>query len=57
MNIFGFVISLALFVGGIYMMGEAFYADGLESVVFIGGILVTSLGVFIPIHIMKRIDS
>lgn len=57
MNIFGFVISLALFVGGIYMMGEAFYVDGLESVVFMGGILVTSLGVFIPIHIMKRIDS
>jgi len=56
-NIFGFVISLALFVGGIYMMGEAFYVDGLESVVFMGGILVTSLGVFIPIHIMKRIDS
>lgn len=57
MNIFGFVISFALFVGGIYLMGEAFYFEGLESVVFIGGILVTSLGVFIPIHIMKRIDS
>ncbi|EPR76932.1 hypothetical protein ADILRU_0771 [Leifsonia rubra CMS 76R] len=57
MNILGFVISLALFVGGIYMMGEAFYVEGLESVVFIGGILVTALGVFIPIHIMKRINS
>ncbi|TQO21006.1 hypothetical protein FB472_2668 [Rhodoglobus vestalii] len=57
MNILGFVISLALFVGGIYMMGEAFYVEGLESVVFIGGILVTTLGVFIPIHIMKRINS
>lgn len=57
MNIFGFVISLALFVGGIYMMGEAFYVEGLESVVFIGGLLVTSLGVFIPVHIMKRINS
>ncbi|WP_219948201.1 hypothetical protein [Salinibacterium sp. M195] len=57
MNIFGFVISLALFVGGIYMMGEAFYVEGLESVVFSGGLLVTCLGVFIPVHIMKRIDS
>jgi hypothetical protein len=56
-NIFGFVISLALFVGGIYLMGQAFYVEGLESVVFIGGILVTSLGVAIPIHIMKRVDS
>ena len=57
MNIFGFVISLALFVGGIYMMGEAFYVEGLESVVFIGGLLVTTAGVFIPIHVMKRVDS
>jgi hypothetical protein len=56
-NIFGFVISLALFVGGLYMMGEAFYVEGLESVVFIGGLLVTSLGVFVPVHIMKRINS
>ncbi|MBH0053892.1 MULTISPECIES: hypothetical protein [unclassified Salinibacterium] len=57
MNIFGFVISFVLFVGGIYMMGEAFYVEGLESVVFIGGLLVTTLGVFIPIHVMKRVDS
>jgi hypothetical protein len=56
-NIFGFVISLALFVGGIYMMGEAFYVEGLESVIFMGGLLITCLGVFIPVHIMKRIDS
>ncbi|MGV8877359.1 MAG: hypothetical protein ACOH1K_07595 [Rhodoglobus sp.] len=57
MNIFGFVISLALFVGGIYLMGESFAAVGIESIVFTGGLLVTSLGVFIPVHIMKRIDS
>jgi len=56
-NIFGFVISFVLFVGGIYMMGEAFYVEGFESVVFIGGLLVTTLGVFIPIHVMKRVDS
>ena len=57
MNILGFVISFVLFVGGIYMMGEAFYVEGLESVVFIGGLLVTTVGVFIPIHVMKRVDS
>lgn len=57
MNILGFVISFVLFVGGIYMMGEAFYVEGLESVVFIGGLLVTMLGVFVPVHIMKRVDS
>ena len=57
MNIIGFVISLALFVLGIYIMGEAFYVEGAEFPVFIGGILVTTLGLMIPVHILKRIDG
>ena len=56
-NIIAFVISLGLFVAGLYVMGSAFYATGLESVVFIAGLLCTSLGVFIPVHILKRVDS
>jgi len=56
-NIIGFVISLVLFVLGIYIMGSAFYVAGAEFPVFIGGILVTSLGLFIPVHILKRIDG
>jgi cytochrome c biogenesis protein CcdA len=56
-NIIGFIISFVLFVGGIYIMGEAFYVEGLESLVFIGGILVSTIGAAIPIHIMKRIDA
>ena len=57
MNIIGFVVSLALFVLGLYIMGSAFYVTGAEFPVFIGGILVTSLGLFIPVHILKRINS
>lgn len=57
MNIIGFVVSFALFVAGIYFMGSAFYVPGFEYLVFMGGILCTSLGVFLPIHILKRIDS
>ncbi|MBX3100192.1 MAG: hypothetical protein KF761_11515 [Salinibacterium sp.] len=57
MNIIAFVISLALFVLGLYMMGEAFYVVGAEYPVFIGGILVTSLGLAIPAHVLKRIDG
>ena len=57
MKIIGFVVSLALFVGGIYMMGEAFNVEGLETLVFIGGILVTTLGCAIPVHLMKRIEA
>ncbi len=57
MKIIGFVVSLALFVLGLYIMGEAFYVEGAQLPVFIGGILVSSLGVFIPVHILKRIDG
>jgi len=56
-NIIAFVVSLALFVLGFYIMGSAFYVTGAEFAVFIGGILVSSIGVFIPIHILKRIDG
>jgi cytochrome c biogenesis protein CcdA len=56
-NIIGFVISLVLFVLGLYIMGQAFYVEGAEFPVFIGGILVTSLGIFVPVHILKRIDG
>ena len=57
MNIIGFVISLVLFVAGLYIMGAAFYVAGFEGPVFVGGILVTSLGLLIPVHILKRIDG
>jgi hypothetical protein len=57
MKIIGFVVSLALFVLGFYIMGEAFYVEGAQFPVFIGGILVSSLGLFIPVHILKRIDG
>ncbi|MBN9240536.1 MAG: hypothetical protein J0J03_12745 [Leifsonia sp.] len=57
MKIIGFLVSVVLFVLGIYIMGEAFYVAGAEFPVFIAGILVTSLGLFIPVHILKRIDG
>ncbi|CAN5316178.1 hypothetical protein BH09ACT5_BH09ACT5_01140 [soil metagenome] len=57
MNIIGFVVSLVIFVLGFYVMGSAFYVTGAEFPVFIGGILLSSLGLFIPVHILKRINS
>jgi len=56
-NIIGFIVSIALFVGGIYVMGSAFYVPGLELVVFLAGMLASIIGVFIPIHVLKRIDG
>ena len=57
MNIIGFLVSLVLFVLGFYIMGSAFYVEGAEFPVFIGGVLCSSLGLFIPVHILKRIDG
>ena len=57
MNIIGFIVSIALFVGSIYLMGSAFYVPNLELVVFLAGMLASILGVFIPIHVLKRIDG
>lgn len=57
MNAFGFVISFALFVFGLYLMGIAFdVAENMGLVTFSAGLLVVSAGVFIPVHIMHRID-
>lgn len=57
MNVIAFIVSLALFVGGIVILGYSFSIVGYELPVFFGGLVVTSLGVVIPIHIMKRIDA
>jgi len=57
MNVVAFAISLALFIGGLFLMGYAFSTVGYELPMFLGGILVTSLGVLIPIHVLKRLDA
>jgi len=57
MNVVAFIISFALFVGGLYMMGAAFQVEGFELLVFGGGILVASLAIAIPIHVLKRLDA
>jgi hypothetical protein len=57
MNGIGFVVSFALFVGGLYLMGIAFdVAENLGLVTFAGGLLAVAAGVFNPVHIMHRID-
>jgi cytochrome b subunit of formate dehydrogenase len=55
MNVIAFLVAFALFVAGLVMMGYAFYVEGFELVMFLGGILVSSLAVAIPIHVLKRI--
>lgn len=57
MNAIGFVVSFALFALGLYLMGIAFNVpENMGMVTFVGGLLSVSAGVFIPVHIMHRID-
>lgn len=43
-----FILYLALFLGGIYVMGSAFNVADLEGLLFVGGLLLTSLAVGLP---------
>lgn len=57
MKIIGFVASLVFFIGGIYVLGLAFALPGYELLTFLGGILLSSIGLAIPVHLLKRVDA
>lgn len=57
MNVFAFVIAIALFIGGLALFAFSFYAVGFEGVVFFGGILAVSAAIALPVHVLKRIDG
>lgn len=57
MNVFAFVIAIALFIGGLALFAFSFYAVGFEGVMFIGGILAVSAAIALPVHVLKRIDG
>ena len=57
MNVVAFLIAIALFIGGLFLMGYSFYVEGLEILMFLGGILAVSLSIALPVHILKRIDA
>ena len=57
MNIVAFIIAFALFLGGMALFAFAFYIEGFELLSFFAGILITSAGVALPIHVLKRIDG
>ena len=58
MNIVYFIVALALFVGGLLIMGYAFYApEELRGAMFISGILAVGASLALPVHVLKRIDG
>lgn len=56
-KIIAFLVSLAIFCAGLYVMGSSFYVTGWEAVMFLAGILVSCIGFAIPIHVLKRVDG
>ncbi|MCU1583922.1 MAG: hypothetical protein QOI70_1383 [Microbacteriaceae bacterium] len=56
MKIIAFVVALALFVGGILLMGYAFEPGAGEAITFFGGILCIALSLAIPFTILKRLE-
>ncbi len=57
MNVFAFVIAIALFLGGLLLMGYSFYATGFQGAMFVAGIFAVAASIAVPVHVLKRIDG
>ena len=56
MNVITFVITMALFVFGIWLMSIAVELPGFEAITFFGGIIDVAIAVAIPVNILGRAD-
>lgn len=57
MKFIAFVIGLALFVGGMFLMGYATSPAFDSAIMFFAGIIAICLSLAIPFHLLKRLDS
>ena len=57
MNVIAFAVAIALFLGGLLLMGYSFYATGYEGPMFVSGILAVAASIALPVHVLKRIDG
>jgi hypothetical protein len=55
MNVIGFIVSLALFLLGMFLFGQAFVIDSGQAIMFFGGIVSVCVAIALPIHILKRV--
>lgn len=49
-----FIVSLLLFLLGMFAFGIAFSLEGFEALVFVSGILLISLAMALPIHLRAK---
>lgn len=58
MKVFVFLVSFALFVGGMALCGFAFgFGDPWNTGAFVGGIAAISISLAIPFHLLSRADA
>jgi hypothetical protein len=57
MNILAALVSIIIFIGGLFLFGYAQEFPGYELFVFGAGIVAVCIAVAIPIHVMKRVDG
>jgi len=56
MNVIALIVSFALFVGGLLLMGYAAEFVGWQGITFIGGILSVALSIGLPVHVLTKLD-
>lgn len=54
MNGILFVIAMGIFVFGMWLMGNASHMDGIESLVFVAGIVCVAISLAIPTSLLGR---
>ena len=55
-TVFAFIVSFALFLGGMFLFGFAFSLTAWQGLVFVAGILAVSLALAMPAHLLSRAD-
>ncbi|WP_265522344.1 hypothetical protein [Oerskovia flava] len=49
-----FLVAMILFIGGVVVMGWAFTVDSAQPYIFGGGMLLVTLGFFLPMSAHER---
>jgi hypothetical protein len=56
-NVVAFLISMGIFLFGMWLMGNASSLEGLQAITFFGGILCVAVAVSIPVSVLGRGDG
>ncbi|GGF26543.1 hypothetical protein [Subtercola lobariae] len=51
------IVSLVLFIGGMYLFGLAFQFPDFATLIFASGLVSVCLGVFIPLQLLRHVDG